>query len=75
VLIPIEPNVRAALAHRSHRILGPNEGTNRPSPWASTFTIFSWRQVTFEHVTSSDGTPFSRMLPRVMGVEFCIEAG
>jgi hypothetical protein len=39
------------------------------------FTIFSWRQVTFEQVTSSDRTPLSRMLPRVIGVEFCIEPG
>jgi len=29
----------------------------------------SWRQFTFEQLTSNDRTPLARMLPRVIGAE------
>jgi hypothetical protein len=52
---------------RSQRMRGPSDGAATSSPCASTFTTASWRQVTLEQCTTSDRTPFWRMLPRVIG--------
>ena len=56
-LVPIRPHVRV-----------PSEGTEISSLNPSMLTIASWRQFTFEQLTSNDRTPLARMLPKVIGV-------
>ncbi len=53
------------IPHLVHTILGPKVGTRTWSAQASTLKIARWWHC--QQDTSSERTPFSRMLPRVIG--------
>ena len=66
LLFPVRPRVGAEdPASRAHRHPGPKVGTRTWSAQASTLKIARWWHC--QQDTSSERTPFSRMLPRVIG--------